>query len=269
MAEDWIKMRTGLYRDPKVSAMADYLLLPDGWLAGSVSQSMQRDMCVTRNVIRNMVVGSLVSVWGVARHQGKRIDDDLHLIADMNAIDDIADIPGFSEAMETVGWIVQHDETIVFPRFFAANNVDPTERKREKDRQRKARQRERDKSRDMSRDSHGTVTHRERVEKEKSKSKKEKGKKESPPDTWTIPIHVDSPDVRRLLDEFLEYRKRRKKPITRTYLSRTLKHYESPGHLAYAIEHAMGNGYQGIKTDYRPQTQNMNGARSSLAQGRL
>lgn len=67
MAGDWIKMRTDLYRDPKVIVMANLLGQPDSHLSRHVNQFTQRDMSVTSNVTRCAVVGALVAVWGVDR----------------------------------------------------------------------------------------------------------------------------------------------------------------------------------------------------------
>lgn len=140
MAGDWIKMRTDLYRDPKVICMADFLMSPDGELARSVSQNIQRDMGVTSNVMRNVTVGALVAVWGVARHQGKRSGDNLCIVGvTPSVVDDIAELPGFGDAMERVGWLVKHPNGLVFPKFFKDHNADPTEKNRE----RQARYRER------------------------------------------------------------------------------------------------------------------------------
>lgn len=143
MAGDWIKMRTDLYRDPKVCLMADNLLDRDGKLSLFVSQITQRDMCVTRNVMRNVTVGALVTVWGVARHRGKRVDDDL-LVRDatISVVDDIAELPGFGDAMESVGWAVQSEEGLVFPRFFEEFNVEPGIDARESNAERQRRWRE-------------------------------------------------------------------------------------------------------------------------------
>ena len=57
MAGDWIKMRTDLYRNPKVCVMADLLMSADGELARYVDQHKQRAMTVTRNVMRNVKIG--------------------------------------------------------------------------------------------------------------------------------------------------------------------------------------------------------------------
>lgn len=143
MAGDWIKMRTDLYRDPKVCLMADILMHEDGDLASYISQHAQRDMTVTRNVMRNVTVGALVAVWGVARHQGKRIDNDLVIQnSDVWVIDDIADLPGFGQAMMSVEWVIKKDENLIFPSFFKEFNVEPGGDQRQKNAERQRRYRE-------------------------------------------------------------------------------------------------------------------------------
>jgi hypothetical protein len=151
-------------------------------------------MSVTQNVTRHAVVGALVSVWGIARHQGKRDGDNLVLSnVTIDVLDDIADMPGIGCAMAKVGWVTEARNGLVFPKFFAENNADPLEKKRQQDAERKRRQRanesrgtSRDVPRDSSRDGHVTVTHRE----EKSRveeSKEEKKREESPPETIQPP----------------------------------------------------------------------------------
>jgi hypothetical protein len=148
MLSDWIKMRTDLYRDPKVSIMADCLMADRSALARYVNQNMQCDMSVTRNVMRNAVCGALISVWGVMRHQGKRDGADLVVDGiDELTIDDVAELQGFGEAMMVAGWLdatpVDPDTTrLRFPKFFAENNVDPQEESRKKNAERQRRYRE-------------------------------------------------------------------------------------------------------------------------------
>jgi len=174
MAGDWIKMRTDLYRDPKVIVMANLLGQKDSHLSRHVNQFMQRDMSVTSNVTRCAVVGALVAVWGVARHQGHRDGDDL-IIRGVNSIllDDLSELPGFGDVMTEVGWAVDTDAGLLFPKFFAENNVDPEDQKREQAALRKRRQREReqrDNERDVARDKSVTVTHREEKSREEYSS---------------------------------------------------------------------------------------------------
>lgn len=182
MAGDWIKMRSDLYRDPKVSVMADALMRQDGELATFVSQNCRRDMTVTRNVMRNVTVGALVSVWGVMRQRGKRRDDDL--ICDgvtPSVLDDISDLPGFGDAMARAGWVVESEHGIEFPRFFEDYNVAPEEKSKEKnaDRQRRFRERQKESSNAESNDQSNapsnvtnnvTVTHREEKRREEKES---------------------------------------------------------------------------------------------------
>lgn len=180
MAGDWIKMRSDLYRDPKVSVIADRLLDEGGPLAVFVDRSMQRQMTVTRNVMRNVTVGALVSVWGVMRQRGKCRDVDL--VCDgvtLAVLDDIADLPGFGAAMACAAWVVETGNGIEFPRFFEDYNVDPEEKSKSKGAARQRRFRERQKegegNADVTRDSdvtrNVTVTHRE--EKRREEKKKE------------------------------------------------------------------------------------------------
>lgn len=165
MAADWIKMRTDLYRDPKVSIMADFLMNPAGQLARFVNQQRQRDMTVTRNVMRNVTVGALLAVWGVARQRGMRVGDDLRINGVTPAVlDDICELPGFGDAMEACGWLEEDGEGLVFPRFFAAHNADPRESDREKNRLRQ--QRFRESRRNVTRNVTSNVREEKRREKD-------------------------------------------------------------------------------------------------------
>lgn len=144
MAGDWIKMRTDLYRDPKVCMIADSLINPEGQLAGYVNQHCERNMTVTRNVMRNVTVGALVSVWGVMRTRGKRYEQDLTVKGcSVSVIDDLADLDGFGSAMEDAGWVEQTAEGLVFPNFFEDYNTDPNADQKAKNAERQRRYRER------------------------------------------------------------------------------------------------------------------------------
>lgn len=175
MVADWIKMRTDLYRDPKVILIADGLMDPDGELALFVSQNRQCDMSVTRNVMRNAVVGALVTVWGVTRHQGSRDGDDLRLPGCSEAvIDDIAELQGFGAAMIGAGWLVEDDDGLFFPMFFRENNTDPKEDAKQKnaERQRRFRESQREKSnvtRNVTRNAKSNARERVRVREESIK----------------------------------------------------------------------------------------------------
>ena len=161
-------MRTDLYRDPKVCMIADHLLDDDSDLARYVNQNCQRNMTVTRNVMRNVTVGALVTLWGVTRHRGKRDGDDLVIrSATINIIDDIVDLPGFGNALEAVGWAYETDEGVIFPRFFEEMNTDPNEDAKAKNAARQRKYREKS---NALRNVTVTSQCRAREEKEKEKS---------------------------------------------------------------------------------------------------
>ena len=167
MASDWIKMRTDLYRDPKVCCMAEFLFSEE-----------QREMGVTRNALRNVMrnatVGALVAVWGVARHRGKRINDDLVIRgATISVIDDIAELPGFGDAMAKVEWAQETDEGIVFPSFFEEFNVEPTYDKKNSNAERQKRFREKSNAlRNVTRNAEVTPNSNDREEKRREEIKK-------------------------------------------------------------------------------------------------
>ena len=176
MTSDWIKIRTDIYRDPKIILIADQLLQLDSPLARYINQNLQCDIAVTRNVMRNATVGALVSVWGIARHQGRRDGDDLRLDGvSCQVVDDIADMQGFGEAMIDSGWLTQDDVGLVFPKFFEEHNVDPREDEKEKnrDRQRRFREAKRNVTRNVTVTPKVTLEKRERREEKSTPSSAE------------------------------------------------------------------------------------------------
>lgn len=207
MPSDWIKMRTDLYRDPKVCKIADILLDPEGPLACYVSQNCQRDMTITRNALRNVTVGALVTLWGVTRHRGKRYEDDLVLRKiDADVIDDIVDIPGFGEAMLAVGWAEVRGEDLVFPRFFEEFNTEPSDDARQKaaERQRKYREK-RNALRNV------TVTSQSNVREEKSREEKSKDRQRPsayanvPPSVSDVSRRIQERNLSIDVEEFMAY----------------------------------------------------------------
>lgn len=207
MATDWVKMRTDIYRDHRVCMMAEILERKDGDLAKYVMQNKQRDMSVTRNVTRCATVGALVTLWGVTRHRGKRVGDDMLLPGcGLAVLDDIADLPGIGEAMEAVGWAKQIDEGVVLPAFFSEYNADPQETKRKDaaERQRRYREKKSQKS-DVTRNvTRCATSHIEenRIEKNREESIKESVREVSVhSEDIRIPKNVDNEECRRLMDQ--------------------------------------------------------------------
>jgi uncharacterized protein YdaU (DUF1376 family) len=80
---------------------------------------------------------------------------------------------------------------------------------------------------------------------------------------WDIPDGFDTPEVRQALADFEAMRASIGKKIkSRANVSKSLRGYDSPSHLVYAIEFAIGNEYQGIKPEYRPSNVGQGGYNS-------
>jgi hypothetical protein len=245
MAGDWIKMRTDLYRDPKVIGIAESLWAEDGQLARHVNQMCQSNMTVTLNVLRNVTVGALVTVWGVARHQGLRSGNDLILLrVALRTLDDIAETPGFGEAMLSVGWVLETDEGLCFPRFFEEHNADPADRQKQKNRERQARYRDRNKG--VTRN----VTVTPRVE--KSREEKSLPTEEiKTPTPLEFPELLDTPAFRETFDRWLAYKSERREEYKPTGLKQVISHMANIAKVRgleavmLAMQRAMGNGWKG------------------------
>jgi hypothetical protein len=261
MAADWIKMRTDLYRDPRVCVMADLLMNEDGELARYVNQHCQRHMTVTRNVMRNVTVGALVSVWGVMRLRGKAEGDDLVCRAvTTSVLDDIADLPGLGAAMESVGWVLSTEEGLVFPRFFEDHNVDPDASPKSKSAARQQRYRERQKqesdvTRDVTRD--GKVTPREEKRREEEKIKEPPISPQAEPEKAKRTSTITATDLQargvepQLAADFLALRAKKRAPFTLTALTGIEREAVMAGvSLNAALRTVTERGWQSFKAEW-------------------
>lgn len=165
MAGDWIKMRTDISIDPRVIVMAETLRTKPEFQAWCFGQKC--DIGVTQRAATCVVIAALLKVWGLARSQGKIVgdrDEDILLQpASLTTLDVIADLTGFGDAMQSVGWAEPKDAIgVMFPNC-AKHIYSPDEIKRKKDTKRQREHRgqkcdkERDKGCDMSRDCHKKV----------------------------------------------------------------------------------------------------------------
>lgn len=148
-------MRTDLYRDPKVIRIAELLEEEEGLLAQYVNQNTQCNMRVTRNVTRNATVGSLLSIWGLVRHRGKRKRDDLIIKCTLEIVDQITEMPGFGDAMRQVGWIIKDGENLIFPNYYSEMNTEPGAQTNA-ERQRRYREKKRNESNEKRNESNVT-----------------------------------------------------------------------------------------------------------------
>lgn len=221
MIGSWIKIRLDLNTDPKVIEMArrlDYMTNSDP----SYPVTLQR---VTRHNWRHVVVGCLCQVWGVVRARGKRHDDDLIVSsATLQTLDDIVQLEGFGDALEHVGWVVQQecdgDNSLVFNNFFSEYNTDPNDDYRAKATERKRKQRERDRGEKshvtLSQPSHATVTPLSHTEKSREEKNIYNARKEL--------LALNVPDD--LVREWLDIRKKKKQPLTKSGIDRTIREAE-------------------------------------------
>ncbi len=213
MAGDWIKMRVWIARDPKVIAIADFLATERAfmdWLTDPVHKTCDMTCYehVTRNVTVSVTVTALLQVWGIANDQGKPSGDDLLLAnCTLETIDEIAGVPRFGWAMESVGWAREDDrnKTVTFPKFLE-HNVPADDRKKASaaERQRRFRQkssgnRQRDNgvtvTRDMSRNSNAREEKRREENNTPYKSPNE--------DMSTLPCH--NPDLHPIAKRIVEH----------------------------------------------------------------
>lgn len=252
MGADWIKMRTDLYRDPKVSAMADHLMDGRSLMARYVNQHTQASLNVTRNVTRNAVIGALLSVWGVMRHRGKKIDADLVLKdASLDVLDDVADLPGFGRAMARVGWAMESGNDVIFPDFFESHNVEPEPEKKSKAAERQARYRER-----LASQSNADVTHNGDVtrdvtlrsrEEERRVSKSKSKSPLSPSEIETLFEGVDP----KVVADFKTLRKSKRAPVTETAVNGIRREAAKAGlSLEGAMRICCEKGWQGFRAEW-------------------
>jgi hypothetical protein len=142
MAGDWIKMRGGLPRNPKVIRMARVLLqqaafrewfgVPCDALRDVTRDVTQRDDAtagVTARdarlvpVVTMVTVGALLATWSSVNENAS--DDATMRDATLFEIDTIAGVPGFGEALAAVGWVevLPNEEGLFFPNFHEYNTV--------------------------------------------------------------------------------------------------------------------------------------------------
>jgi len=114
-AMTWIKVRTALLAHPKVVTLALRL-----------------------GVTKSNALGALVALWCCA---DEHADDGTLVGATKEAIDAIADLPGFADALESVGWLTLTDDGAQLPRYQEHNGKTAKDRAQAQKRVAKARAR--------------------------------------------------------------------------------------------------------------------------------
>lgn len=95
MAGDWIKMRTNLDTDPRVSEIATSLAIPE-----------------------LHVVGCLWKLWSWA--DAHSLDGNAIRVTSVT-LDRYTGVEGFAEALRKAGWLEGRDSALTFPRFAEHN----------------------------------------------------------------------------------------------------------------------------------------------------
>jgi len=121
MAGDWVKMRSALLANPKVHAIAKAIGRDP--LAGAVLTtgfSGCPDAVLSRHALRHVAVTALLCVWSSANEHSA---DGILSCCDLEDLDEIAGIPGFGDAMASVGWAVADEASkcVSLPNFSEHN----------------------------------------------------------------------------------------------------------------------------------------------------
>lgn len=174
MAGDWIKMRPSLLTNPKVNGIARILeTSPEVGRALGVNFNGAMNAIVTRNVMRNVTVSLLLTVWGAANEHTR---DGVFVNADLSDIDDIVGVPGFGSAMVSVGWAVFNavEGSVTLPNFNEYNACGEVRRSNNAERQQRYRDKVKAEKEARLRNVTDNVTHNDREEKNREEKKDRK-----------------------------------------------------------------------------------------------
>ena len=181
MAGEWIRMRGSLLTHPKVIQITK-ILARDTDVGQRLSSGYNGclDEIVTRDVTRDITIASLLRVWCACN---EHTSDGVWQGIDIDDLDQIAGVPGFGVAMESVGWAVPDHEysTITFPNFLEYNApaknggrssaAERQKRYRERKKQEEIESRNSDGKRDSNSDATRDVTSVTREEKRREEKK--------------------------------------------------------------------------------------------------
>jgi hypothetical protein len=121
MAGDWVKMRSALLANPKVHAIAKAIGRdPRAGAALTTGFSGCPDQVLSRNALRHVTVTALLCVWSSANEHSV---DGLLSCCDLEDLDEISGVPGFGDAMHSVGWAMPDEagKCVSLPNFSEHN----------------------------------------------------------------------------------------------------------------------------------------------------
>ena len=185
MAGEWVKMRSALLANPKVHAIAKAIGM-DSRAGSALTTGFSGcpDEVLARCALRYVTVTALLCVWSSANEHAT---GGILSCCDLEDLDEIAGVPGFGEAMASVGWAIPDEATksVSLPNFSDHNT--PAKDRTAADRQRRYRQNRnggvaRDVTRDVARDSN---------------DREEKRREEKIVNTPAAPVATSEPPKRR------------------------------------------------------------------------
>lgn len=242
MASNWIKIEVITPDKPEIYELSELLSLdPDA------------------------VLGKLIRIWAWADQQ--TIDGNAKSNATSVtkiAIDRMAFMSGFAEAMLKVGWLKYEDEVLIFPNFERHNGE--SSKKRALTNRRVAKHRTEKQESNAGSVTKGVSNGDQKELPEEEEEEEEEDKDLNPPlnppkgkriSEKFDPLSVELPDwlSAELWSEWVGFRKELKKPIKTqrgvTASIKSLDEYRAQGHSPESvINHCIANEYQGL---YAPQ----------------
>lgn len=223
MAGEWIKVRTNLWNDPRVS-----------------------QLCDTTGSAEAMIVGGLYWLWATA---DEHTETGLMPGLSVNAIDRKTGIKGFGVALVAIGWISEADDGIVISRFDEHNGASAKSRAQTAKRQANLR----------SNAPSVTEALRKRDENVTSASPREEKRREEKKDTTTkentAPPVGDAelfPGVdAQVIADFKTLRKQKKAAITKTGMEKIGVEASKAGlTLEAALRLCCSRGWQGFNAEW-------------------
>ena len=271
MAGDWIKMRASLLTSPRVNGIARTLeACPKVARVLGAGDCKAMSDVVTRNVMRNVTVVALLTLWSAANEHTR---DGVFNNADLSDIDDMVGIPGFGDALELSGWAVYDADarTVTLPNFNEYNTCG-ADRSKKSNAERQRRYRERKAAEKAKRDESGNVTG----------DVTNNGREEKRREEITVPTDVGTDsdatgkrsrnvtaamlksrygiDAQKAKD-YLAVRKAKSLPLTETALEGVRREAELAGiTLAQAIERCAVEGWAGFKAAWLTKGQDGGGS---------
>lgn len=237
MAGEWIPLRTDIFDCPQVVRILSELC-PD-----SVRNPSERVRKTSE------IVGALVRMWALFDRYTE--DGILHNYTS-NILDQVVGIDGFSDSVQSVGWLQIHDDCLEMPEF--SRYLSKSAKGRMKDSQRKQAERSESEKRPRS--------VQENSDKKRTTiqyNTKEKNTENTPPNpqggkTWRaddeeLPDSIRTPEMQEAWRAWCSHRREIKKPIKPTQcraMIQDLVKFGTERSLA-AIQYTIRNGWQGLR----------------------